>query len=105
MISHDKWQWFGQAGHFCAADQCRYHLHTHVGKYCISTIGEYFVRSDDKKPTPFGTSTYLYETMVFVLDETGSPETYNEIDTKRTKTRDKAAAAHAELCEKYAGVE
>ena len=41
MIPQEKWQWFGSPAHFCCASWCRFHLATKVGKYLISTVGEY----------------------------------------------------------------
>lgn len=37
-----NWKWFGHAGHFICADKCRFHLTTKVGKYLVSTIGEWW---------------------------------------------------------------
>lgn len=36
-----KVKWFGCAAHFCCGRWCRFHLATQVGKYLISTVGEY----------------------------------------------------------------
>lgn len=71
-----KIEWFGQAGHFVSAKDCQFHLHTHVGGYCISTVGEYIPRGE-RHPEPIGGSAKvdrgrLYETMVFKLTEDGS---------------------------------
>lgn len=41
VIPHDKWKWYGKPGHFIASQWCRFHLATVIGKYLISTIGEY----------------------------------------------------------------
>ena len=105
MINAANWHWFGQAGHFCAAHKCRYHLHTHVGLYCVSTVGEYYVRAEDEEPTPPGASPHLYETMVFKLDGDGvdaSVKNHNELSVARTHTRDEAREAHLRLCKEYA---
>lgn len=37
-----NWKWFGNAGHFICADWCQFHLCTQVGKYLVSTVGDYF---------------------------------------------------------------
>jgi len=29
------------AGHLCVGSDCRFHLNTYVGKYIVSTVGEY----------------------------------------------------------------
>lgn len=62
-------QWFGRAGHLCVADRCRFHLHTHVGEWCISTVGDYYPKTlhgedDARVPEQIGWGR-LYETMVF----------------------------------------
>lgn len=35
------WKWFGHAAHLCVGQWCRFHLATVVGKYLVSTVGEY----------------------------------------------------------------
>lgn len=37
-----NWKWFGHAGHFICGHWCRFHLTTKVGKYLVSTVGEYW---------------------------------------------------------------
>lgn len=37
-----KWEWFGHAAHFICGSSCRFHMATKVGKYIISTVGEYW---------------------------------------------------------------
>ena len=41
-VDASKWKWFGHAGHFICGTHCRFHLCTQVGKYLISTVGEYW---------------------------------------------------------------
>lgn len=101
-----KWRWFGQPGHFICADRCVFHLHTHVGKYCISTVGEYFPLGlparEGTKPEPTGASKHLYETMVFELDEKKeSIVNYSELDARRWMTRDEANNGHLDMCKKW----
>ncbi len=36
-----EWRWFGNAGHLCVADWCRFHLCTQIGPFLVSTVGEY----------------------------------------------------------------
>ena len=40
-IEEREWRWFGNAGHFICARWCRFHLTTHIGKYLVSTVGQY----------------------------------------------------------------
>lgn len=37
-----KLEWFGNAGHLIVSHWCRFHLTTKVGKYLVSTVGEYY---------------------------------------------------------------
>ena len=64
MIPQAKWQWFGSPGHFIGAWNCHYHLCTLVGKWLISTVGEYYPLKS-KQPGTLGCDKRLYETMVF----------------------------------------
>lgn len=41
MISQNEWKWFGSPGHLCVGQWCRFHLCTQVGKFLVSTVGEY----------------------------------------------------------------
>lgn len=41
-IPPGKWIWYGHAGHFICGRWCRFHLATKVGKYLVSTVGEYW---------------------------------------------------------------
>lgn len=40
-MTKDKWIWMPHAGHFILGHKCRFKLNTYVGKYIISTVGEY----------------------------------------------------------------
>lgn len=86
----DKWIWMPHPAHFICARDCRFHLSTVVGKFIVSTLGEYLPdapvreilatsrgvhlegrgdarRSDYMKKIGYETIGYecLYETMVF----------------------------------------
>ena len=41
VIPQNEWQWYGHAAHFICGRWCRFHLATTVGKFLISTVGEY----------------------------------------------------------------
>ena len=41
-IPESEWKWFGNAGHLCVAQWCRFHLCTQIGEYLISTVGQYW---------------------------------------------------------------
>jgi hypothetical protein len=40
-VSREQWEWFGNAGHFICARNCQFHLTTKVGRFLVSTVGEY----------------------------------------------------------------
>lgn len=44
-----RWRWFGNAGHFICARECRFHLCTQVGKFLVSTVGEYLPRESTRE--------------------------------------------------------
>lgn len=41
-MKKNKWVWMPHAGHFIGGHKCRFHLSTYVGKYIVSTVGEYW---------------------------------------------------------------
>jgi hypothetical protein len=41
-MKKDKWVWMPHAGHLIVGDKCKFHLNTYVGKYIVSTVGEYW---------------------------------------------------------------
>jgi hypothetical protein len=106
-IPTKDWQWFGQAGHFCSADNCRFHLHTHVGDYCVSTVGEWFP-ADGEKMHAIGGAGHderggrTYETMVFTID--GGRVSSTEISCDAYWSRKDANDGHLAMCEKYAAI-
>lgn len=40
-MERNKWVWMPHPGHFICARWCQFVLNTYVGKYIISTVGEY----------------------------------------------------------------
>lgn len=51
-IPEGHWKWFGNAGHFCGGNDCRFHLCTEVSGYLVTTIGEWIserVKGDQKE--------------------------------------------------------
>lgn len=44
-------RWFGCAGHLIVAQECQFHLHTRVGDYRVSTIGQYWPDSAVRRIT------------------------------------------------------
>lgn len=92
----EKWIWMPHAAHFICGNDCRFHLATKVGKYIVSTVGEYvpdssirriYAESRGKKIKGIGDewdANYMkefgyedigldrkYETMVFLAKKSG----------------------------------
>lgn len=51
MIDKSKWIWMPHAGHCIIGHMCRFHLTTKVGKYIISTIGEWWPERSSREIT------------------------------------------------------
>lgn len=94
------WIWLGQAGHFICSYDCRFHLHTHVGNYCVSTVGDWHPRGSEKADT-VGVDR-LFETMVFPLDDDGETKDWSGLDFRGYNDREAANAGHAEMCHRWA---
>lgn len=41
-ITKDKWVWMPHPAHLIVSSKCRFHLATKVGKFIISTVGEWW---------------------------------------------------------------
>jgi hypothetical protein len=118
------WKWFGSAGHYICGRWCRFHMCTLVGKYLISTVGEY-VHPRHGQGSESREAEWLlknwpgedigykrkYETMVFPTGELckvkdcqcGMPTIYgNNIDTVGYNGRKDAVEGHYTLCHKVA---
>lgn len=103
-IRPTDWTWLGTAGHVPSpiADHLRFHLHTHVGRYCVSTVGELLFKPGT---TEFETLTAgcFYETKAFLLvngehDGREIGNTYTPYDS-----REAAQAGHRRACLRWAG--
>jgi len=110
MTPENKWKWFGHAGHFCGGNSCRFHLCTKVGKYLISSVGDYYC--NDKRKTLGAGDDSFFETYVFRVtygvkctNKTCNCKLPNidlsEIEGIRTATAGAAAKTHMAMCQKY----
>jgi hypothetical protein len=97
--SPDEWEWFGQAGHFVGDLRCRWHLHTHVNGYCVSSVGEWYHRSSLVEVS----FLCLYETKVFDLIN-GKEEDLSALESKGYNDPAAADRGHMEICAKYAAM-
>lgn len=113
MIDQSQWIWYGHAGHLCVADFCRFHLATQVGKFMISTVGDYHLPGNPQRQLLGAGENSFYETYVFrVVGESkcsdptcdcGVPKIdFGEIEGIRCATAGQARKNHLRMCRKYA---
>ena len=112
-IQKTQWEWFGYAGHFIAANYCRFRLCTKVGDYLISTVGDYW--HHDERQTLGADPDSFYETYVFKAGARCSVPSCGcnmpnladacEIEGERCATAGEAQVLHLKYCEKYAGLQ
>ena len=124
VIPKTDWKWFGNAGHLCVSQWCRFHLATQIGPWFVSTVGEY-VHPRHGKGSDQAESEWLknngpgedigcdrkYETMVFKAGkpcECGCgmpvPKDFTELDSNGYNDAASATKGHMAMCDKYAGV-
>jgi hypothetical protein len=102
-----KITWLGHKQHFIGANECTFSLATEVGKYVVSTIGEY-TPAHDGVFEEIGPNR-LYETFVFEKKpgrhECGCPKFgLSEIDSQGYVSASKAQKGHEKFVAKYAAV-
>lgn len=114
-IPESEWRWFGSGGHHICLPDCLYHLHTRVGNFRISTVGD-MLRSRSPKWV-FGDVGLdrKFETYVFrIAGECeqcdppcgqGEIQDWCEIDSLPANDHAQADANHLLLCHKYAAQE
>ena len=126
MIPPNEWEWYGVAGHLCVGAWCRFHLHTKVGNYIVSTVGEYVPLSasngherdeaawlEENWPGMDIGYKRKYETMVFrwsgercETDTCGCGQAlvgdYSELTCRGYNTRGDATNGHMQTCQEYA---
>lgn len=109
VVPMSEWRWFGMPGHFIGADSCRFRLCTAVGKWLVSTVGDYHPPSRTTR-TEIGLDRF-YETMVW---RAGGPCVADgccclqpslegdELDMAGYQTGFEAQAGHLAMCRKWA---
>jgi hypothetical protein len=123
MIDKKDWKWFGTAGHFICGQWCRFHMATQVGKYFISTVGQY-VHPRHSRGSEMNEREWLkenwpgedvgyqrkYETMVFLAGEPcldaqcgcGMPTiSGSDLDFAGYNNAGDATTGHLAICEKW----
>lgn len=105
-----KWKWQGYGGHFICADMCRFRMTTIVGRWIVSTVGDYY------PPLPLGNGPKeigykrTHETMVFLskpVDGCGCREMVSgaEEDAAGYNSHNDATNGHYAMCRKWARFE
>lgn len=101
----------GCAGHLIVASRCRWHRHTQVGLFRISSIGNYYPDRNGERETIGAGERAYFETMVFKT--TGEPvkgnegcgcfeiADWSEIDGECYATAGEAQAGHERYVAKY----
>jgi hypothetical protein len=105
-VSKSDWYWSGYAGHFIGARNCGFVMHTRVGNFRISTVGDYTpYQSKEKMETIGAGEDSFFETYVFRVRDSEHPEgeieEWSEIDGERYAESREAEAGHYKYCEKY----
>lgn len=91
---------FAKPGHFCAADRCRFVRHSHVGPYCVSTVGDWWPKGETQAEQ-IGHGRY-FETMVFRVGEDGEVADYgNHVDFRGYTHEADAALGHERIVEEW----
>lgn len=106
-VPESEWVWCGYAGHFIGARSCHFHLSTRVGRYRVSTVGDYHPSSHtDEEPKQIGLGR-LYETFVFEVDGhgghgEGEVTSWSEVDSEGCNDATEAERIHMAMCRKWA---
>lgn len=86
-VERKRWLWKGYPGHRSGS----FHLHTHVGRWCMSTVGGC---------TEGLEGGWLFETRVFALCDRAQRH-LESVEVVGSTTADEAQAVHETLCKKY----
>tara|TARA_Y100000034_G_scaffold33928_1_gene41557 strand:- start:47282 stop:47602 length:321 start_codon:yes stop_codon:yes gene_type:complete len=100
----EKWKWLGMAGHLCIANKCRFHLHTKVGPYTISTVGAYYPFGNEMEEVAPGREyeTFVYKGEVKESVDSGRISLKEDAEGDPYKADKLAEEMHMEFCKKYA---
>jgi hypothetical protein len=105
-IPMSKWIWCGYPGHLMVADSCRFRLHTRIGNYRISTVGDRHKNGRRDEPAKEIGANCLFETYVFRVHDgeyaCGEMDEGLEIDSESYNDGEKANEGHMAMCRKYA---
>lgn len=111
ILMKDSWIWYGNAGHLCVSNSCRFHLCTKIGQHLVSTVGEYYKSADLVKQRIGSGEKDYYETMVFKCGDPcecgcGLPDhDGSELECFRYSNAKDASEGHLKVCEFYDKIE
>lgn len=102
----EGWIWCGYAGHFIGASNCRMHLHTRVGDYRISTVGDYrppHHQGEEPEEIGWGRTyeTFVFRVVGFGQHGEGEMADASEIDSEGYTDGLDAERGHMAMCAKY----
>ena len=109
-IPEKEWRWHGHAGHNIIGPECRFVMHTEIGTYRISTVGDYYCRNE-RREVGFNRyyETYVSKTNGIAGSCCDDPDCtwtkvadWCEIDGIGANTFSEAEANHMAACDKYA---
>jgi len=104
-MKRNEWIWMPHAAHFICGNACQFKLATYVGKYIVSTVGDY-PDSITGKFTNIGANR-MFETMVFKAKKSDNKCCPYEIivekhvDMEGYNKQEDAMEGHYKLCEKW----
>lgn len=112
-VAVEDWKWFGYPGHFVGARECVFHLTTQVGRFLVSTIGDYRPltngqRAKKMEEVGFGRN---FETEVYLAGQPcradncgcGLPQIEGPLlEIAGYKTAGEATKRHMEICRYWA---
>jgi hypothetical protein len=103
-MKKQNWVWMAHAGHFILGHMCRFKLNTYVGKYIVSTVGEYVpdsqvraihVRCNKDSPLPQGDAGEYEYLKRYGYEKLGAGDRiYETMVFKASKTKDKCCPYH-----------
>jgi hypothetical protein len=113
-MKKENWIWMPHAAHFICGQCCQYHLATYVGRWVVSTVGDYFPNGPDGDRKTVGCDRF-YETMVFRASRmpAGDPncsgckwvqESGTHVDFEGYNDAGEATRGHLAMCEKWSKI-
>jgi hypothetical protein len=109
-VRRERWVWMPHPAHFIGRQDCKFFLATYVGRWIVSTVGEY-LPGDALTWHALGPG-YNYETMVFRASRRKKGEgdccpwvisSGRNVDFSPYADPASAAVGHLEMCKKWAG--